>query len=241
MQKSLFFSSKSYLIPILLLIGSFVLYSYNLEGQPHHTDEEWYLPWGGVYFDLIKEGDFNNPCLKTFTDCELLHEHGLEGFEVNYTPIRNFFVGFSQYLATGEMKGDYYAWSCGWWTPCWDSETRPTSEDYYSGRFFSPIFGSLTVVLAFLIGKNLFNRTTGLFFSLTLLFYSLWVVFSRQIMTEVYLYFFIMLSIFLLLKSFKKENNHRILFFILGAVSFGFALNVKLISILLITEFPHLF
>jgi len=53
-------------------------------------------------------------------------------------------------------------------------------------------------------------------------------------MTEVYLYFFIVLSIFLLLKSFKKENNHRKLFFILGAISFGFALNVKLISIELV-------
>jgi len=53
-------------------------------------------------------------------------------------------------------------------------------------------------------------------------------------MTEVYLYFFIVLSIFLLLKSFKKENNHRKLFFILGAISFGFALNVKLIAIELV-------
>jgi len=236
MQKSLFFRSsfKLYLIPILLLIGSFVMYSYNLEGQPQHVDEIWYLPWGGVYFDLIKKGDFNNPCLKTLADCELLYQHGLKGYEVNYTPIRNFFVGFSYYLTTADMKGDYYAWSCVQWTPCWDPEKAPTTEDYSAGRFFSPIFGSLTIVLAFLIGKNLFNRTTGLFFSLSLLFYSLWLVNSRLLMTEVYLYFFIVLSIFLLLKSFKKENNHRKLFFILGAISFGFALNVKLIAIELV-------
>jgi len=50
-------------------------------------------------------------------------------------------------------------------------------------------------------------------------------------MTEVYLYFFILLSIFLLLKSFKKENNHRIAYFIFGAVSFGFALNIKFFAI----------
>jgi len=50
-------------------------------------------------------------------------------------------------------------------------------------------------------------------------------------MSEVYLYFFILLSIFLLLKSFKKESKHRMLFFIFGAISFGFALNIKLISI----------
>jgi len=232
MQKSLFFkSSKSYLIPILLLIGSFVLYSYNLGDSPWHGDEMVYLGFGGVYFDLIKEGDFNNPCLKTLADCELLFATSWS--EVNYTPIRNFFVGFGQYLTTGEMKGHYYVWSCAW-MPCFENDKWPTREDFSSGRFFSPIFSSLTVVLAFLIGKNLFNRTTGLFFSLTLLFYSLWVIFSRQIMTEVYLYFFIMLSIFLLLKSFKKENNHRKLFFILGAISFGCAVNVKFFALELI-------
>jgi len=160
MQKSLFSrtSFRPYLIPILLLIGSFVMYSYNLEGQPEHVDEIWYLVWGGVYFDLIKEGDFNNPCLKTLADCELLYQHGLKGYEVNYTPIRNFFVGFGQYLTTGEMKGGYYAWSCVSWSPCWDPEKAPTTEDFSAGRFLSPIFGSLTIVLAFLIGKNLFNR-----------------------------------------------------------------------------------
>jgi len=183
---------------------------------------------GGVYFDLIKEGDFNNPCIKSLTDCELLLS--VPWSEVNYTPIRNFFVGLGQYLPTGEIKGHFYVWSCAM-MPCWDPVLKPSTEEFSSGRFFSPIFGSLTVVLAFLIGKNLFNRTTGFFFSLILLFYSLWVAFSRLIMSEVYLHFFILLSIFLLLKSFKKENNHRILFFIFGAISFGFALNIKLVAV----------
>jgi len=136
MQKSLFFKSsfRPYLIPILLLIGSFVMYSYNLGDQPWHIDEVWHLGFGGVYFDLIKEGDFNNQCIKNLADCELLF--GPSWSEVNYTPIRNFFVGFGYYLTNGEMKGDYYAWSC-MWLPCWDSETQPTPEDFSAGRFFS--------------------------------------------------------------------------------------------------------
>jgi len=186
---------------------------------------------GGVYFDLMKEGDFSNPCLKNLEDCELLFT--MSWSEVNYTPIRNFFVGFGQYLTTGENKGEFYVWSCAW-MPCFENDKWPTPEDYSAGRFFSPIFGSLTVVLAFLIGKTLFNRNTGLFFSLILLFYSLWVILSRQIMSEVYLHFFILLSILLLLKSFKKENNHRMLFFIFGAISFGFALNIKLVAVELV-------
>jgi len=232
MQKSLFFQSsfKSYLIPILLLVCSFVIYSYNLEGQPSFGDEITYLGWGGSYFDLIKKGDFDNQCLKSLVGCELLFSPYYP--EMNYTPVRNFFVGFGQYLATGENIGHYYVWSSQ--SPSWVPELIPSNEEYSAGRFFSPIFGSLTVVLAFLIGKTLFNRNTGLFFSLILLFSSLWVIFSRLIMSEAYLHFFILLSILLLLKSFKKENNHRMLFFILGAISFGFALNIKLVAVELI-------
>jgi len=238
MQKSLFFRSSLgyYLIPILLFSSSFVLYSYNLEGQPSHGDEFLYLSWGGVFFDSLKEGDFDNPCLKKLADCELLFSPEGElgrAFEVSYTPIRNFFVGFGQFLTTGENRGDFYEWSCIW-SPCYDGIFWPTPEEFSSGRFFSPIFGSLTIVLAFFIGKILFNRTTGLFFSLILLFYSLWLVNSRLIMSEVYLYFFLLLSILFLLKSFKKENNHRKLFFILGAITFGIALNIKLFAIELV-------
>jgi len=232
MQKSLLFQSSfsSYLIPILLFSCSFVLYSYSLQSQPSTFDEVVYLSWGGPYFDLITEGDFDNPCLKGLVDCELLYDPNWEGHNVNYSPIRNFFVGFGYFLSTGEMKGDFYEWSCMWF-PCWEQNNFPTPEEFASGRFFSPVFGSLSIVLAFFIGKTLFNRTTGLFFSLILLFSGLWLVHSRLIMTEVYLYFFILLSIFLLLKSFKKENKHRILFFIFGAVSFGFALNIKFFAI----------
>jgi len=235
MQKSLFFRSSfsSYLIPILLLVCSFVIFAYNLEGQPIFGDEIVYLSWSGPYFDLIKEGDFNNPCLKGLADCELLYDPDWKGHNINYNPIRNFLVGFGYYLTAGEIKGDFYEWSCVWFS-CWDPDFEPTREEYSFGRFFSPIFGSLSIVLAFFIGKILFNRTTGLAFSLILLFYGLWMVNSRLIMTEVYLHFFILLSIFLLLKSFKKERNYKIPFFICSAISLGFALSTKLVAIELI-------
>jgi len=232
MQKSLFYQSsfRSYLIPILLLMSSFVLYSYSLESQPSHFDEVLYLAWGGVYFDSIKKGDFNNPCLKNIGDCESLYSVDSSGHQINYTPVRNFFVGLGYYLTTGDTKGDFYEWSCMWF-PCWDENYFPAPAEFSAGRFFSPIFGSLTIVLAFFIGKILFNRITGLFFSLSLLFYSLWLVNSRLMMTEVILHFFILLSIFLLLKSFKKQSKQRIAYFIFGAISFGFALNVKIFAI----------
>jgi len=236
MQKSLLYqrSFRYYLIPILLFSFSFVLYSYSLEAQPYHLDEIVYLSWGGPYFDVITEGDFDNPCLKGLADCELLYDPNWPGHNVNYSPIRNFFVGFGYFLTTGDTEGNFYEWSCMWF-PCWDpSNFFPTSEEFASGRFFSPIFGSLTIVLAFFIGKILFNRITGVFFSLILLFSNLWLFYSRLMMTEVYLHFFILLSIFLLLKSFKKENNHRKAYFIFGAISFGLAFNIKFFAIELV-------
>jgi len=90
MQYFLFSNKQSYnfIIPALLLIGSFSLYSFNLEGQPPHGDELLYLSWGGVFFDSLKEGDFNNPCLKKLADCKLLFSPPGKfsgGFEINYT------------------------------------------------------------------------------------------------------------------------------------------------------------
>ncbi len=227
MQNSLFSKKLSFnfIIPTLLLIGSFSLYSYNLGDQIPYGDEPLYFSWGGVNFDLIREGDFDNPCLKNIADCGELLYAPTGKYEVSYTPVRNFLVGFSQYLTTGENEGDFYRWSCVWYE-CFQGGW-PSSEEFASGRLFSAIFGSLTIVVAFFIGKTLFNRTTGVFFSLILLFLSLWIVNSRLIMSEVYLYFFILLSTLFLLKSFKKESNYRLPFFILGAISFGIALNIK--------------
>jgi len=232
-QKSLTYqrSFRTYLIPILLLVFSFVMYSYSLEDQTRHDDEIVYISWGGPYFEIITEGDFDNPCLKGLADCELLYDPNWSGHNVNYSPLRNFFVGFGYFITTGEIEGNFYNWSCVFFS-CFDREIGgPTREEFSAGRFFSPIFGSLTIVLAFFIGKILFNRTTGLFFSLILLFSGLWFLNSRLMMSEVYLYFFIFLSVLFLLKSFKKESNHRIAYFIFGAISFGLALNIKLIAI----------
>jgi len=158
MQKSLFFrsSSKYYLIPILLFIFSFVIYSYNLAGQPLYGDEWTYFAWGGVYFDLIKNGELDHQCIKGLEGCGLLFEDTWAG-NTNYSPLRNFFVGFGQFLTTGENEGHFYSNSCmGFENPCWDPALAPSIEEITNARFFSPIFGSLGIVLAFLIGKKSF-------------------------------------------------------------------------------------
>jgi len=227
MQKSLFFrsSSRYYLIPILLFICSFAIYSYNLGDQPwYRLDEPLYIAWGGGYFDLLTKGDFNNPCFKGLEDCELFLNNirtAETGETVYWTEVaynlRNFFVGLGQYLTTGENEGEFYVWSC-LETPCGDPALAPSRDEWYSGRFFSPIFGSLAVVTVFFIGKILFNRITGLFFSLILLFSSMWLVYSRLIMSEVYLHFFsfcYQFSFYYNLLRKKISIGYRFLFLVL--------------------------
>jgi len=244
-QKSLLSQNyfSSYLIPILLLVCSFVIYSYNLEGQPWHGDE-WIFNAGGiVYFDLIKKGDLLHPCWSGIGKCDELNHYSWE-WPYHSGHVRHVLIGFGRDLA-GADEGNPFAWS-----HFWDKGERKdfgiikksgedwkvegenmTLSDLAAGRLLSPVFGSLTVMLAFFLGKMLFNRLTGLTFSLILLFYGLWILFSRLAMTEVFVNFFILLTLILLIYSFKEKTLVNYKFFIFSAIVFGISLNTKFTSI----------
>lgn len=218
-------AKSSYVIPISLFLGSLFIYSYNLEGQPWHGDEITYLGWGGNYFDLIKKGNFDNSCLESLDRCNLLFH--IPAFGLTYSPVRNILIGFPMYL-TNEDKGDFYNWSCYW--DCYDHSKGPLIQEMTDGRLLSPVFGSLTVMFSFMVGKMLFNRYVGIISSLIFLSYDLWVWYSRTIMVEVHYVFFVMLALLILLHAFK--NGHiKITYLVLSAITFGFALNSKMLAI----------
>jgi 4-amino-4-deoxy-L-arabinose transferase-like glycosyltransferase len=217
-----------YVIPILLFVGPYILLSYNLEGQPWQGDEVIYLG-GSVYFNLLKNGDLFNSCWNDTQHCTLIQ---VLGYGINNSPVRNFFVGLGKFIITGNDKGDFYDWSCYWWD-CHTSLSIPPHDALVAGRFFSPILGSFSVVVAYYIGKLLFNRLTGLIFSLAFLFDPFFFWNSRVIMTEVYTAFFILLTILLLLYS-MKETKMKMKYFIAGAIVFGLTINTKEIAISII-------
>lgn len=219
-----------YLIPIILFIASYFIFAYNLEGQPWSGDEVYSLASGAVYFNLLKDGDLGNPCWNDVQHCKLL---AVTGYTSSYGPVRNIFVGLGKTIMTGNDKGDFYDWSCVWVPSCFSAKTIPPHDELVAGRFFSPIFGSLSVVIAYGIGRLLFNKLTGLLFSLTLLFEPLWLWNSRVIMTEVYLGFFILLTTFLLLYSLKGTKLKK-KYFIAGAIAFGLTINTKETAIYII-------
>ncbi|HJU14290.1 MAG TPA: glycosyltransferase family 39 protein [Candidatus Nitrosotalea sp.] len=218
-------SKSTYVIAIALFSGAVFAYSYNLEGQPWHGDEVTYLGWGANYVHLVAKGDFGNPCLVSLDKCnDLFH---IPAFGLTYSPIRNLMVGIPMYLA-GQDSGNFYNWSCYW--DCYKSHEGPTIAEMTAGRLLSPILGSLGVVLAFLVGKSLFNRTYGILASVLFLFYDLWVWYSREIMVEIHYVFFALLSVFLLLCS-LRDGRVKTTYFVASALVFGLSLNSKLLAV----------
>lgn len=230
-MRAVLISYSNFIIPFLLFIGSFFIYSYNLEGQPWHGDEITYLGWAGNYVQLLKQGDLSNPCLKSLDNCNLLFH--LPAFGLTYSHLRNLFIGFPMAIENKD-GGNFYNWSCYW--DCYNPSKGPTVAEMTAGRLLSPLFGSLTIVISYMIGKVLFNRYVGITFSLLFLFYDLWIWYSRTIMTEVHYIFFCMLSFLLLLYAVRSEHL-KIKYLIASAVSFGFALSTKILAV----EFSVLF
>jgi outer membrane protein assembly factor BamB len=103
----------------------------------------------------------------------------------------------------------------------------------FATRFWSPVFGMLSLVLVFFLGKQLYNRRVGLLAALVfgtfLTFYEL----STHAMTDGPLVFFVLGSMyFLFLSESAAENSSRYL--ILGGLFFGLALMTKQIQALVI-------
>ncbi|MGI0070260.1 MAG: ArnT family glycosyltransferase, partial [Nitrosopumilaceae archaeon] len=227
-----FFNTKSnYIILIALFLSSFLIYSYNLEGQPWHGDEIVYLAQAGEYVHLIKNGKFDDSCLRSIDNCNYLFH--IPAYGLTYSPLRNILIGFPTDMKSEDI-GKFYNWSCYW--QCYISNMGPTVNEMTTARLLSPLFGALTVTISFLIGKILFNRNVGIIASLLFLFYDIWLWHSRTIMTEVHYIFFAMLSLLLLLYAFKTDQI-KIKYFISSAVAFGLALTSKMLSI----EFSVLF
>ena len=102
----------------------------------------------------------------------------------------------------------------------------------FASRFWSAVFGTLSLVLVFYLGKKLYNLYVGFLSALVLGTFTTFYVFARLAMTDVPLVFFILGSIYFLLLSEKTENTNR--YAALSGLFFGLALMTKQIEALLI-------
>lgn len=226
---------KKILIPVALFIFSYVILSFNIIGQGAHQDElDFFYAYSVVYFNLAKEGDFFHPCWNGNGECELLSIEGCEMYDhwiTTHGLAKHLLVG-SAILFHGEDITESYAPKpplCKPHNQPIPGENIPTNSELSAARFFSPILGSLTIVFAFWIGKIFFNRFTGFAFSIILLFNSLWFAYNRTIMTEAYIYCFMIFSFLLLLYSFEKKGKIKYFLFFSSAIVFGIAFDTKAI------------
>jgi outer membrane protein assembly factor BamB len=101
-----------------------------------------------------------------------------------------------------------------------------------TSRLPSAIFGSLSLVLVFFLGKKLYNSYVGLLSALVLGTFTTFYDFSRHAMTDVTFTFFIVASIYFFVISEKTEKTNR--YAALSGVFFGLALMTKQLQALLI-------
>ena len=102
----------------------------------------------------------------------------------------------------------------------------------FSSRLWSPIFGSLSLVVVFYLGKTLYNRKTGFLAAIVLGTFTTFFSFARHAMTDVPFVFFILASIYFFVLSEKTENTKR--YAVLSGLFFGLTLMTKQIQALLI-------
>jgi len=88
----------------------------------------------------------------------------------------------------------------------------------------SALFGALTVILAYLIGKELFDSRTGLVAALFLTISQIHIIYSRMALTDSAFTFFFVLSLLLFIYSIKRQKIH--LYAIYG-IALGITQNVK--------------
>jgi hypothetical protein len=235
-QKS---KKKFFLLLIIIFVGSYTVLGFNIEGQGIDIDEMFHHGFAMSYFDLTKEGKILDPCITGKGTCKLIDLTcaGQIQWLASGGMIKGILVGLGDYFFhDGERI--YYA-SEDVQQPCRPIHNGveipgvniPTQSELGAARFFSPIFGAMTIVLAFLIGKILFNRFTGIIFSIILLFHGLWIHHSRIIISEVYVNFFMILTVFLLLYALNSKEKLKIKYLIFGGITFALAINTKVTSL----------
>jgi len=95
----------------------------------------------------------------------------------------------------------------------------------FAARFWSAVFGMLSLVLVFYLGKKLYNVHVGFVSALVLGTFTTFYVFARHAMLDVSFVFFILASLYFVLLSEKAENANR--YVALGGLFFGLAFMIK--------------
>ncbi|MCW4001459.1 MAG: PQQ-binding-like beta-propeller repeat protein [Candidatus Bathyarchaeota archaeon] len=140
-------------------------------------------------------------------------------------------------------RGDYlYPWAYGeqaiwagkpplmmWFTSLSYQALGPTC---FAARFWSPVFGALSLVAVYFIGKKLLGAHVGLLSVLVLGSFATFGAFASHAMTDIYLLFFMLASMYCMLLSTENPSGTR--YAVFAGLFFGLALMTKQLEALLI-------
>jgi outer membrane protein assembly factor BamB len=102
----------------------------------------------------------------------------------------------------------------------------------FATRLWSPVFGTLSLITIFYLGKKLYNIPVGFISALVLGTFTTFYAFARHAMLDVTFVFFILASIYFLVLSEKREGFNR--YASLGGLFFGLAFMTKQVAAFLI-------
>jgi 4-amino-4-deoxy-L-arabinose transferase-like glycosyltransferase len=102
----------------------------------------------------------------------------------------------------------------------------------FSTRVISAVFGSMSLITTYYIGKSLYNKTTGFLSAITLAAFTTFYTFSTHAMTDIPFVFFTTASFYFYLQSEKNQIQNKYL--LLSGLFFGLALLTKQIAALII-------
>lgn len=98
------------------------------------------------------------------------------------------------------------------------------SPFYLIGRLTSAVMGVITVIITYFIGKNAYNKATGLLASLFLAFCWFHIEYSRLALPDGPMSFFIILSLYF---SLKIIDNDKLINYVAAGIFCGFAIATK--------------
>ena len=101
----------------------------------------------------------------------------------------------------------------------------------FASRIWSPIFGTLSLIMTFYLGKKLYNPPVGFISAIVLGLFSSFYVFARLAMIDIPFIFFMLSSMYFVLLAEKEEPNK---YAALGGLFFGLAFLTKQITAILI-------
>ena len=102
----------------------------------------------------------------------------------------------------------------------------------FASRFWSVVFGVLSLISIFYLGKKLYNSRVGFLSAFVLGTFTTFYLFARHAMTDIPFVFFILASMYFFLLSEKNEGANR--YAVLSGLFFGLALMTKQVQALLI-------